>query len=71
MSLDIYFQSDIANRDALALALGAGADRRELQIARFAYKSALDHARRAFGLERSQLTVILQGEVVLAEKTAW
>lgn len=69
MSSDIFFSKDVADRldaldranlDALALALGAGADRRELQTARFVYKSALDHMRLSLGLHRPDTLTVPQ-----------
>lgn len=67
MGLDIFFLNDIANRldaldkansDALCLALKFGADKGQVQIARYCYRAALDHARRAFGLTLVESTAL-------------
>jgi hypothetical protein len=57
---DILAALDDANAMATDLALAFGADWRDVQIARYAYQSALAHAGRAFGLQKAELVILLK-----------
>lgn len=77
MSLDIHFSEDVlhiltalneSNAMATNLALVAGADARDIQLARYVYESALAHVGIAFGLRRAELVVILRDKIVYQER---
>ncbi len=76
MTLGIHFNEGIAdiltaldesNAMMTEMALAAGADARDTRLVRFVYQSALAHVGRAFGLQPTELVVVLKGKLSIGK----